>query len=411
MTDPEWANISEAPLYAVAPYDESLNGSRPQEDSWTPRNLAELEDRPPIEPTLGGLGLCYPGKRHVFSGPQESAKTLAAYVLGLSVVRAGSSVVLIDFEMGPWDAKTRLRELGANEQDMASVLYVAPEQPATESRIQALVEAGPELVIVDAAAGAYDLQELDDNKRGDVERFTRFYVNGFWKAGIATVVLDHVTKNAETRGNYAIGSERKVGGADVHLGFSVVKPISRGTKGVYKITTHKDRGGCLKRGVLCEFDLDSDPDTNVISWQFRKPAVADEDHPFRPTVKMEQASRWLEKQLEERVPMSHIEKGIGGDRDAGRLAIQILVNEGNFREEAGPRNARLMTLVRPYREEYDDLSATSPHLSGEVAQSDLSASPPPYRDGEDGGEVRSGPERSNQEQLSDDSEEDDGIPF
>ena len=39
--------------------------------------------------TLGGIGLVYPGKRHVFSGPPESAKTLAAYAIALAEVRAG----------------------------------------------------------------------------------------------------------------------------------------------------------------------------------------------------------------------------------------------------------------------------------------------------------------------------------
>ena len=408
MEEPEWVDIFQGASIADEAWVHSQNGAHPEEeaDSWTPRNLAEMEDSPPVQPTLGHVGFLYPGRRHVFSGPQESAKTLAAYVVGLSVVRTGRSVVLIDFEMGPWEAKTRLRELGANDEELGGFLYVEPERPATQSAVAGLVDAEPGLAILDAAAGAFSLEGYDDNSRKDVERWANAWVTPFWKAGIATIVLDHVTKNAETRGNYAIGSERKVGGADVHLGFSVVHPIKRGGTGVYKITTHKDRGGYLKRGVLCEFDLTSDAETHAITWQFKAAATSDKEHPFRPTVKMEQASKWLEKQLEERVPMSHIEKGVGGDRDAGRLAIQILVDEGNFREEAGPRNARLMTLVRPYREAYDDLSATSPHFSGEVAQSDLSASPRTYRDGEDGGEVRSESERSNQEQFSDD-----GIPF
>ena len=120
MTDDEWVDLSDAPLIADVHWlDASRNGSpeAETEDSWQPRNLAELEDRPPVLPSLGGLTMCYPGKRHVFSGPQESAKTLAAYVIGLCVVREGSSVVLIDFEMGPWDAKTRLRELGASDDE------------------------------------------------------------------------------------------------------------------------------------------------------------------------------------------------------------------------------------------------------------------------------------------------------
>src|SRR5262245_20963918 len=109
MSEPEWVDALQGHSVADEAWLHSQNGNQPhgeQDDSWAPRNLAELEDVPPVQPTLGGLSLVYPGKRHVFSGPQESAKTLAAYVVGLSVVRSGSSVVLIDFEMGPWDAKT-----------------------------------------------------------------------------------------------------------------------------------------------------------------------------------------------------------------------------------------------------------------------------------------------------------------
>ena len=50
---------------------------------------------------------------------------------------------------------------------------------------------------------------------------------------------------ARTRGAFAIGSERKVGGVDVHLCFEVVLPIKRGGRGLYKIVTHKDRLGRL----------------------------------------------------------------------------------------------------------------------------------------------------------------------
>jgi hypothetical protein len=412
MSEAGWLGLEDFPSTADERWNAEQNGSRPEQaDSWQPLNLADLEDTPPVEPTLGDLGIVYPGKRHVFSGPQESAKTLAAYVIGLQVVGTGARIVLIDFEMGRWDAKTRLRELGASMDDLALISYVEPDTRATKDAIERLCDLEPELVIVDAAAGAYDLQELDDNKRGDVERFTSMYVNRFWRAGIATIVLDHVTKNAETRGSYAIGSERKVGGADVHLGFEVVHPIKRGAHGLYKIVTHKDRGGFLKRGKLAEFELQSDPETNAIAWAFRAPAEADDEHPFRPTVKMEQASKWLEKQLEQDVPMSHVEKGIGGDREAGRIAIQTLVDDGYFRETPGPRNARLMTLIRPYREEYDDLSATSPHLSGLVALHDLSGSPLPLQGTEQSGGVVSGTGELAESSTSPSLLDDDGIPF
>jgi hypothetical protein len=90
------------------------------------------------------------------------------------------------------------------------------DTPATPA-IAHLISLEPGLVIVDAAAGAFDLEGYDDNSRKDVEKWAQRWVTPFWRAEIATIVLDHVTKNAETRGKYAIGSERKVGGADTGL--------------------------------------------------------------------------------------------------------------------------------------------------------------------------------------------------
>jgi len=142
--------------------------------------------------------------------------------------------------------------MGATAEAFERILYVEPETPATKETIERLCSQSPTLVVVDAAAGAYDLQQLDENKRGDVERFARIYTRAFWTHGVATIVIDHVVKNAENRGKYAIGSERKIGGVDVHLGFEAIEaiePISRGGRGLYKITTHKNRGGWLRRGT------------------------------------------------------------------------------------------------------------------------------------------------------------------
>src|SRR3954465_10608280 len=101
--------------------------------------------------------------------------------------------------------------------------------------------AGVTLTIVDAAAGAYDVSGLDDNKRAEVERFGRTWIVPFWQAGGTTLLLDHVVKNSETRGRYAIGSERKLGQVDVHLGLEALTNISRGGHGLIRVTVHKDR--------------------------------------------------------------------------------------------------------------------------------------------------------------------------
>jgi GNAT superfamily N-acetyltransferase len=341
--------------------------------SWQPLNLAHLTERPPVRPDLGGLGLLYRGKRHVFSGPQEAVKTLTAYAIALEVIRQGELVVLIDLEMGQWDARDRFRELGATADDFERLLYLEPDTPATAEIVLELLEHKPALVIVDAAAGAYDLQGLDDNKRADVERFARIFVRSFWLQGVATLLLDHVVKNAEARGRYAIGSERKVGGADVHLGFEVVTPLTRGGLGLYKIATHKDRPGWLPRPRAGELELRSDPDTHAISWTFRPPADEGADA-FRPTVLMERVSSYLEQQTEP-VSRKAVEADVTGKRAFLRLAVDRLVAEGFAVESSGDHGARLVRSVRPFRA--DDVAPSSPPLDGfDLAPPSPPAEPP-----------------------------------
>lgn len=319
-------------------------------DSWSPRNLALLGDRPQVRPTLGGIGLVYPGKRHAFTGPQESAKTLAAYSAILGVVRDDGTVVLIDLEMGEYDARDRLRDMGAADHDLARIHYVEPDTEPTADAISRLVNLRPELVVIDAAAGAYSLTGLDDNKRADVELWTGIWVKPFWRASIATLVIDHVTKNADGRGKYAIGSERKVGGIDVHLGFETILELNRGGRGLYKITTHKDRPAHLPRPTAAELDIRSDPNTHALTWTFR-PHDDDTEHTdgWQPTRLMERVSRYLEIQAGP-VSQRDIERDVSGKGKYLREAVQHLLRDAYATETPGPRGARLLTSTRAFRE-------------------------------------------------------------
>lgn len=323
-------------------------------DSWTPVDLSTLPNKPPVPPTLGGVGLVYPGLRHVFSGPPESAKTLAAYAILIHVVRDGGTVALIDFEMGAYDTRARLRELGATQEELARILYIAPDEPATPERIDRLAQHDLQLVIIDAAAGAYSLQGLDDEKRLQVEQFATLYVQPFWRVGTATIIIDHVVKNSDDRGRYSIGSERKLGVSDVALGFDIISPVSRGTSGRYKIVTNKDRGAYLKRGHVADLHLESDPDTHQITWAFR-PATDQpldtEDGPgyFRPTGYMEKVSRILEAATD---PMSRnaVAEVAGGTREYVFKAIFALATEGYIGEGEGANRSRPVHSIRPFRE-------------------------------------------------------------
>lgn len=329
--------------------------------TWSPINLALLGEREAVAPTISGLA--YPGRRHVWSGPPESAKTLAAYIVSLEHIRAGGTVAVIDFEMGPYDARDRLRDLGATPSEFAQLLYIEPDSvKANEDILAHLVsEFTPTLVVVDAAAGAYELQELDDNKRVDAELFARALINPLWQQGVASIVLDHVTKNGETRGRYAIGSERKIGGADVHLGFDAIVPLGRGRTGLVKITTHKDRLGYLPRPRAAELELRSDPTTHRIAWTFREATPDSEDgDTWKPSVLMVRVSEYLQAQ-DGAVSRNAIETSVTGKRDYVRQAMDELLAGGYVSEQQGARGSRLLQHVRPFTS--PDLAPTSPRAT------------------------------------------------
>jgi hypothetical protein len=300
--------------------------------NWTRINLADPKYAKPAEPPAT-CGLIYLGKRHAFSGLPESAKTLLTLILGLEHMRAGhGGFAFIDFENGEEAVRLLLVELGATLAEIAAIHYInATGAPAVEDTT-ALYDDGVTLAAIDALAGAYDISQLDDNKRADAEIFARCWINPLWKCGIATIGLDHLVKNADNRGKFAIGSERKLGTVDVHLGFEAIRTLSRGGSGLIRIRTHKDRPGHLKRDYCAEIHLHSDPETHRIIWEI-KPASdnLDPDGTFRPTVLMD---RVLEYVARNPAPISRsaLADRVKGNRQYLLQAVEILVAEGRLRE-------------------------------------------------------------------------------
>jgi len=298
----------------------------------------------------------YSGLRHVLSGPPEATKTLIAYDGLLRLAKDGHNVSIVDFEMGPRRAKLMLGELGATPDDLARILFIAPESPPVGA-LDMVIAWNPAIVLLDASAGAYLASALDDNARKDAEIFARVWIRPLWVAGIATLVIDHVTKNAEGRGAFAIGSERKVGQADVHIGLTVgdKKALTRGGHATAEATVHKDRPGFLRRPVCFYIDIASDPLTHALTVAYRAPEAmpTTEKGEQRPTIKMDQVSRWLEKRDGEPASKKAIVDGVGGNAQAAHQAIAILVREGYCTETEGARGAHLISLQHPYDKTQD----------------------------------------------------------
>jgi hypothetical protein len=346
--------------------------------NWQALNLAapefEVESEPPVV-----CGLIYRGRRHLISGVPEAAKTMLALIMGLEHMRAGlGRFALIDFESGPQATRLMLTDLGATPDELAAVWYVEAAAPPDEDDFAALTEYEVTLAAIDAAAGAYGVSDLDDNARKDAETFGRDWIDPLWQRGIASLVLDHVTKNAESRGRFAIGSERKAGRVDVHLGLEVVKPITRGGVGMFRVRAHKDRPAWLRRPYAAEMELASDPETHRLTWAFREPAETGDG--WRPTALMQKVSQYLERQSGP-VPRSTVEQHVTGKGQYLRQAMDELVAGGYLTESDGPRGAKLLTSVKPF----DDLVPTSSQLVPGAPHVDLVPRPPSIGDEDEDG--------------------------
>jgi hypothetical protein len=351
-----------------------------REHSWQPVSIGLGIDRNPEPPSIGGIA--YPGRRHVWSGEPETLKSLVALILCVEEIRAGRTAFYVDCENGLELMAERLHQLGlAAEEIEEHLVYIEPAEPLTDEAIRADVERlvderRPSLVVFDSYAALLALHELDDWKGTAIERYQHTVVDLFRTFGAATIHLDHLAKNRESRGRYSIGSERKIASTDVHLTFEIVQPFGRGRRGLARLVTHKDRPGFLSRPKAAEIELASDPETFRITWTINVVKGRNGDKEgvgFRPTVLMERVSRYLEQQPEP-VSRKNIETNVQGNVEYLRLAMDAIVREDYASEASGPRKARLLESMRPFREhglvhdlvhrEGPDLVSTEPHGYG-----------------------------------------------
>lgn len=366
--------------------------------SWQPRSLLARAAIPPEPPTIGGL--LYPAKRTLLSGETESLKTWSALILAKAEMDAGYAVAWADLDaMGAGELLARFQALGVSDDVIDELfLYYEPEERLIDDLLEEVCETiayrGVRLFVIDAFNPILNLHGLDPGSTSDIETFWREVATPITRAGAAPTLLDHVAKNAESRGKYAYGSERKASGAIVHIGFALEVPLKRGGSGRTRLITHKDRPGFLPRPTIGKLTLDSDGELVTYSLQRDRSHDGAE---FRPTVLMERVSRKVEPEFEV-VSKNWIEENVTGNRDAVRLAIDVLVEEGFLEESRGSRGARLFRSARPYREDADDFQdgvydddATSPRPRPDLAldlksiPSSTSPKAPPY-----GGDGRGG---------------------
>ena len=248
-----------------SPHDEPGEAEAPQDEpkqrsSWWPVDLMRVLDgtwQPP-EPTVGkrsdGKGLFYPGKSHTVIGETESAKTWLALSAALDEMADGNHVVYLDFEDDEGTIVSRLLAISAQSREMIAdrFHYVRPSgdirvKANADDLAETLHAYTPTLAIGDGTTEAMVLHGLNPLDNVDIAVFNAILTGPLTVLGAAAVALDHVTKDREGRGRYALGGVHKlnaVSGAGYLL--ENRHPFGVGLTGRSTIKITKDRPGQLR---------------------------------------------------------------------------------------------------------------------------------------------------------------------
>ena len=258
------SNNSLMPSSSLMPYENvgtsSTSGARvDEESSWKPIALKDYYDglfAAPVATILkrtDGNGLIYTGRVHSIYGESESGKSWVAQIASAEMLKDDKKVIYIDFESDPSDVVGRMKSLGVSRANLLQYFtYIRPDGPrdADDPYWQAILESGSaELIIIDGVTESLTMWGGETKDNDAITRWMRIFPRTVATAsGAAVVLIDHITKNAETRGRFAIGGQAKL--ATIDGAAYLVEPLEAlapGRVGSLTMRVTKDRPGYIRK--------------------------------------------------------------------------------------------------------------------------------------------------------------------
>lgn len=348
----------------------------PEPIGWTFTDLTDIiagTDEPIVTTMLtctdGTTSLMYPTKVHTLAGEPGGGKTWVALVAIAETVNRGGTAILIDYEDNPRTAISRLRKLGVTNSQLQRFRYINPPSPiqdrngrmspATIETLAWIENQQPDLVVIDSVGESISNEGSDQNDDNQVTTWSQLIPKRLARWGSTVLMLDHVTKNKETRGQFAIGSQRKlaaVTGAAYIL--DVRTAPSRTADGHLRVTCAKDRHGTFQaRHTVCDIHIVNRPDGKVAVT-----LEAPDGQEFRPTRYMQDVSLHLEMYGDS--TKKDVEAEVDGKATYIRQAVSELIADGyvTVRQEG---RSHVLHLVEPYRQPGVTLSDLSQPQAGE----------------------------------------------
>jgi hypothetical protein len=252
------------PSNQLMPYEnvgtsEASRAGVDEESSWKPIALKDYYDglfATPIATMLkrtDGNGLIYTGRVHSIYGESESGKSWVAQIASAECLKSDKKVIYIDFESDAVDIVNRLKSLGVSRANLLQYFtYIRPDGPrdADDPYWQAILESGSaELIIIDGVTESLTMWGGETKDNDAITRWMRIFPRTVATAsGAAVVLIDHITKNAETRGRFAIGGQAKL--ATIDGAAYLVEPLEAlapGRVGSLTMRVTKDRPGYIRK--------------------------------------------------------------------------------------------------------------------------------------------------------------------
>jgi hypothetical protein len=330
------------------------------ESSWKPIDLSQLFDGTYVRPETSmlartdGSNLLYQGKVHSLYGESESGKSWIAQIAVAEQLRAFKKVIYIDFESDAPDIVDRLKSLKVSQAEiLQNFRYIKPdaETDFRDPYWNAILEpSSATLIIIDGVTEALSLWSKESKDNDAITNWMRRFPRRIaFESGAAVVLIDHVTKNAETRGRFAIGGQAKL--ATIDGAAYLVEPLevlAPGKVGTLTLRVTKDRPGFVRKIAGMYRKSDRTQEAAVITIDSTREQI---DYIIAPPMMEEQLVANQTEKLDREIvtfidsnpgaTKSMATRGIKGQDSAVLARLEVLIRDGVLENAGNERGFKL----------------------------------------------------------------------
>jgi hypothetical protein len=348
-------SIQPAPLAQVIDLPVDYEAS-----SWKPVDLTNLFDGTYVRPETSmlartdGANLLYQGKVHSLYGESESGKSWIAQIAVAEQLRAFKKVIYIDFESDAADIVDRLKSLKVSQAEiLQNFRYIKPDYASRfdDPYWNAILEPSSAcLIIIDGVTEALSMWEKESKDNDAITNWMRQFPRKVASAsGAAVVLIDHVTKNAETRGRFAIGGQAKL--ATIDGSAYLVEPLevlAPGKVGTLTLRVTKDRPGFVRKIAGMYRKSDRTQEAAVITIDSTKEQI---DYIIAPPMMEDQLVANQTEKLDREIvtfiegnpgaTKSMATRGIKGQDSAVLARLEVLIRDGVLENAGNERGFKL----------------------------------------------------------------------